>query len=76
MLGVPPKNRSGSKLSDEFVSSRNAPSAITPEQYRRCADAAVAYDPVFRSVVERIKLYPEGNVVGANWNCVRRRVIA
>jgi pimeloyl-[acyl-carrier protein] synthase len=67
MLGVPPADIGPLKSwSDEFVVFfGNAPSAITADQYRRCAEAAEAMTRYFRSAVERVKQHPEGTLLGA-----------
>jgi cytochrome P450 len=67
MLGVPPADIGQLKRwSDEFVIIfGSAPSGITADQYRRCADAAEAMTRYFRSVVERIKQHPEPTLLGA-----------
>lgn len=67
MLGVSPEDIGQLKSwSDEFVVFfGSAPSAITPEQYARCALAADAMTRYFRAAVERIRPHPEGTLLGA-----------
>src|SRR5262249_55728537 len=67
MLGVPPTDIGQLKrCSDEFIIFfGSAPSAITADQYCRCAEAAEAMTRYFRSVVERIKEHTEPTLLGA-----------
>ena len=67
MLGVPPEDIGQLKSwSDEFVVFfGSSPSAITPEQYGRCAAAANAMTRYFQGALERVKKHPEGTLLGA-----------
>ena len=67
LLGVPPADIGQLKSwSDEFVIFfKTAPAAITPEQYRRAAQAADAMTSYFRSVVAGIKEHEEGTLLRA-----------
>lgn len=67
MLGVCPDDIGQLKAwSDQFVIFfSSAPSAITPEQYTRCAEAADAMTRYFHAAVERIRPHPEGTLLGA-----------